>query len=80
MAKWKKTLEKVLGGQSDANIRFDDLCQMLDRLGYQHRVEGSHRIYIKPGIGFVNLQPEGGHAKPYQVRQTREVLQKDDLP
>ena len=34
----EKTLERLLSGAADAAIRFDDLCQLLDRLGFEKRV------------------------------------------
>jgi hypothetical protein len=34
MSKWKKTLTKVMSCRADANIRSDDLCLLLRRLGY----------------------------------------------
>lgn len=35
-----KTLQRVLGGTSDASIRLDDLCQLLMGLGFEMRVRG----------------------------------------
>ena len=37
----KKTLEKVLRGTSDANIRFNDMTTLLVALGFEERVKGS---------------------------------------
>jgi predicted RNA binding protein YcfA (HicA-like mRNA interferase family) len=76
MSRWKRTLERVLDGQSDANIRYGDLCQLLVRLGYTGRQSGSHHIFRFPGRDLINLQDSGGKAKAYQVRQVREQLQK----
>lgn len=73
----KKTLRRVLSGTSDANIRFDDLCQLLSSLGFDLRVRGSHHMFRKAGVEEkINLQREGSEAKPYQVRQVRAVLLK----
>jgi predicted RNA binding protein YcfA (HicA-like mRNA interferase family) len=75
MTKFDKTLEKVLRGVSDANIDFDDLRQLLDGLGFQERIRGSHHIYTKDGvIEIINLQPKGSKAKPYQVKQVRTLI------
>jgi len=30
-----KTLEKLLRGESDANIRFDELCHLLEAKGFR---------------------------------------------
>ena len=72
--------QRVLSGRSDANIRFDDLRLFLLRLGFVERTRGSHHIFRKAGvIEQVNLQRDGSHAKPYQVRQVRRVLLRYEL-
>ena len=71
----EKTLEKLLRGESDANIRFDEICQLLQAKGFRLRVSGSHHIFTKPRVmERINLQREGSKAKPYQVRQVRRTL------
>ena len=71
----EKTLEKLLRGESDANIRFDEICQLLQAKGFRMRVSGSHHIFTKSGVKErINLQREGSKAKPYQVRQVRKIL------
>lgn len=71
----EKTLEKLLRGQSDANIRFEELCHLLQAKGFRMRVGGSHHIFTRPGVmERINLQREGAKAKPYQVRQVRRIL------
>jgi hypothetical protein len=75
-----KALRRVLSGTSDATIRFDDLCQLLLNLGFEMRVRGSHHIFRKAGIEEkINLQREDSKAKPYQVRQVRNVVLKYHL-
>lgn len=71
-----KVLERVLTGRSDTNIGFGDLCKVLDRLGFTERIRGDHHIFTKSGVReILNLQPrQDGKAKPYQVKQVREVL------
>jgi hypothetical protein len=40
----------------------------------------NHHIFAKSHVEeILNLQPKGGRAKPYQVRQIREVLLKYNL-
>jgi predicted RNA binding protein YcfA (HicA-like mRNA interferase family) len=69
-----------LRGTSDANIRFDDLCRLLRRLGFDERIRGSHHIFRKQGVEErINLQQGDGEAKPYQVRQVRVVILKYKL-
>ncbi|MBI2252465.1 MAG: type II toxin-antitoxin system HicA family toxin [Armatimonadetes bacterium] len=80
MAKHKQLIRKILTGQADANISFDDLCKLLQNIGFDMRVSGSHHIFRKSGIEEkINLQQEGNKAKPYQVRQVRHLLLKYKL-
>jgi len=80
MTKTDKILEKVLRGASDANIDFQDLYQLLNGLGFQERIRGSHHIYTKDGVmEIINLQPKGSKAKPYQVKQVRNLILKYKL-
>lgn len=75
MSRPAKTLERVLRGTSDANIAFDDLCGLLQHLGFTDRVKGSHHIFTREGVAeILNLQPKSGKAKAYQVRQVRDVI------
>jgi len=60
MAMYTKILERVLGGRADANIRFDDLRNLLLRLGFDERSRGSHHVFVREGIeDMINLQREG---------------------
>ena len=80
MSKHKKTLEKLLTGTSDANITFEALCSLLERLGFDERIRGSHHIYTKDGVEeILNLQPKGANCKTYQVKQVRNVILKYHL-
>ncbi len=75
-----KLLARILAGTSDANIFFDELCQMLRRMGFDERIRGSHLIFRKQGIAeMINLQRDGSKAKAYQVRQVRSVILKYKL-
>lgn len=77
MSRHKQLRETVLSGRADAGIRFDDLRGLLRNLGFTERVRGSHHLFDKEGIvEIVNLQSRGGHAKPYQVRQVRQLILK----
>lgn len=72
---WTKTLERVLRGTSDSNVRFHDLCRMLKRLGFVERIRGDHHIFTRDGVvEILNLQPRGWLAKAYQVKQVRNVI------
>jgi hypothetical protein len=75
MGKHEKTLQQVLLGRSDANIAFADLRNLLLVLGFDERVRGDHHIFTRSGVEeIMNLQPIGAKAKPYQVRQVRNVV------
>jgi hypothetical protein len=75
MSKHAKLLDKILLGTADANIPFDGLCALLQKLGFQVRVRGSHHIFFMAGVEeILNLQPRGSGAKPYQVKQVRNVI------
>ncbi len=77
MSKYNRLLLQILRGTSDANISFEELCQLLRRLGFDERIRGSHHIFTKEGVEeILNLQPKGKHAKPYQVKQVRYVILK----
>ena len=77
MSRHERLLQAILRGRSDTNIRFSDLRALMLRLGFEERVRGSHHLYNKDGmVEIVNLQSHGGHAKPYQVRQIRQLILK----
>ena len=72
--------QRILSGQSDANIRFDDLRAFLLRLGFVERVRGSHHNFRKESVRErLNIQRDGSHAKPYQVRQVRQAILRNRL-
>lgn len=75
MTRHDRLIDQVLSGASDANIRFTDLCALLESLGFEYRIRGSHHIYWRTGVTeILNLQEKAGKAKPYQVKQVRTIL------
>ena len=75
MSRISKTLDRVLRGNADANIRFGDLCALLKHLGFAERVRGDHHIFThKDVVEILNLQPRGSEAKAYQAKQVRTVI------
>jgi hypothetical protein len=75
MTVYEKLLFQILRGTSDTNILFDDLCNLLKRLGFEERIRGSHHVFRKEGVlDKINLQRDGNKAKAYQVRQVRKVI------
>jgi predicted RNA binding protein YcfA (HicA-like mRNA interferase family) len=75
MSKYEKVLFQVIRGVSDQNISFKDLCGLLDHLGFNKRIKGSHHIYFREDIEeIINLQPKDSKAKSYQVKQVRNII------
>jgi len=75
-----KTLEQLLRGASDANVRFGDLRKLLLDLGFVERIKGSHHVFAREGVEeILNLQPKGAKAKAYQVKQVRQLILKYKL-
>ncbi|MEX2170527.1 MAG: type II toxin-antitoxin system HicA family toxin [Pirellulales bacterium] len=80
MGKYDKLFRKITSGHSDANIAFDELRKLLLRLNFYERTEGSHHIFTRDDIEeLINLQRDGAKAKPYQVRQVRDVITQNNL-
>ena len=80
MGKIEKVVHAVLSGQSDGNVAFADLCQLLKRLEFSVRIRGDHHIFSHEKVEeIINLQPKGSKSKPYQVKQVRNVILKYKL-
>lgn len=80
MGKYEKLIFQILSGTSDANIPFSELINLLQYLGFEMRIKGSHHIFRKTGVEEKpNLQKEGNKAKPYQVKQIRNIILKYKL-
>jgi hypothetical protein len=80
VARWEKVLDAVLRATSDPNIEFVDLCSLLKALGFEERVRSDHHVFSKTGVPeIINLQPREAKAKPYQVRQVRNLITKHRL-
>ena len=75
MSRHDRLLEHILMRRGDANVPFAALCQLLTCLGFNERIRGDHHIFTADGVEeILNLQPKGGQAKPYQVKQVRRVI------
>ena len=69
---------------SPSNIRFQDLCNLAEEVGFKLRkIKGSHRIYKHPNLPeMMTFQPDKGDsskAKAYQVRQLLSCIEDNDL-
>lgn len=80
MAKTDKTYERVISGLSDNNIRFTELVTLLEKFGFNLRIKGDHFIFYKRGVEeIINIQPIRDKAKPYQIKQIRNIIFKYKL-
>ena len=77
MGGYDKIILRILRGSSDSNIAFSDLCNLLAFFGFEVRIKGSHHIFRKQGVAEkINIQKDGSKAKPYQVKQIRDIILK----
>lgn len=77
MSQYDKIMLNILSGTKDSNMAFTDLQKILTMLGFVVRIKGDHFIYTKDGIEeIINIQPKGNKAKPYQVKQVRNIILK----
>lgn len=80
MGKLEKLRERILSGTSDTNIEFKPLCKLVSRLGFAERIKGDHHIFTRSGVDeIINVQAVGSKAKPYQVKQVRNIIIKYHL-
>lgn len=69
MPRATKLVQKILRGQSDANIGFEELRSLLKHFGFEERIRGGHHIFRRPDVEErLNLQREGAKCKLYQIR------------
>ena len=77
MGSAEKLYKNILMRKSDANIPFEALRALLNRLGFYERIRGDHHIFTMEGVEeILNLQPKAGKGKPYQIKQVRNVILK----
>jgi hypothetical protein len=80
MGKYEKLIFQILRGTSDANIAFSDLFNLMQHFDFEMRIKGCHHIFRRKGFEErPNLQKDGNKAKPYQVRQIRNIILKYKL-
>ena len=80
MTQREKLLLQILRGTADANISFQGVRDLLHQFGFRERIRGDHHIFTKTRVEeIINLQPKGGKAKPYQVKQVRQLIVKYKL-
>ncbi|WP_026951069.1 type II toxin-antitoxin system HicA family toxin [Algoriphagus mannitolivorans] len=80
MGKYQKLLIKILSGSSDANVDFEQFRRLLILFGFSERIKGSHHIFTKEDVEeILNIQENQAKAKPYQVKQVRNLILKYQL-
>lgn len=47
MGKYEKLTAKILSGTSDANVSFSDICQLIEKFGFDERIR------LAKVVGFV---------------------------
>lgn len=77
--KKRKLLEKALSKPN--NMRFSEMVSLAKAFGFHlSRVSGSHHIFTHPHVPeLVNLQEVKGQAKPYQIRQFLQLVERYSL-
>lgn len=77
--KKQKLLQKLLSGAKD--VRFSEVVALAKAFGFQlDRINGSHHIFTHPKIPeLLNLQNVKGKAKPYQIRQLLQLVERHNL-
>ena len=75
----RKLLQKLLSGSK--NIRFSEAISCAESFGFQlDRISSSHHIYKHPNVPeFLNLQNVKGKAKPYQIKQLLQIIERYNL-
>ena len=60
-----------------ANVAFGDFLRLVNEFGFRlERTTGSHRTLRHRAYPIrLNLQPVGGEAKPYQIRQFLRLVE-----
>jgi hypothetical protein len=75
----RRLLKRIATAQR--NVRFSDALTLARALGFRlARTEGSHHILIHPAVREpLNLQNVRGQAKPYQVKQLLQLVERYNL-
>ena len=75
VSKAEKVLQKILSGQSDRNVTFDEAVYVLERAGFvRDGGKGSHQVYRAPDGRKIALPCHGKGIKPIYIKQIREFL------
>ena len=77
--KRRQLMRKLLSGSK--NVSFADFVACAEAFGFVlSRVSGSHHIFVHAEIPeLINLQNVKGKAKPYQIRQFLQIIERYNL-
>jgi len=77
----RKILLRKLATGALHNVSFRDFDDLVRAFAFvELRVRGSHHVYGHPALPeMVNLQDCNGEAKPYQIRQFLQLVEKYGL-
>jgi predicted RNA binding protein YcfA (HicA-like mRNA interferase family) len=77
--KKRKLLKKAL--TNPRNMRFKEMVTLIEAFGFRlSRVKGSHHIFAHAQVReLINIQDVHGQAKPYQVRQFLQLVERYNL-
>jgi predicted RNA binding protein YcfA (HicA-like mRNA interferase family) len=79
VSKKEKLLQKILSGDQDKGVNFDDAELLLLRAGFVHRGgEGSHRVYRHSDGRRMVLAHHGKSVAPAYIRQIRNLLKNEN--
>lgn len=77
MSKWEKLLSRILSLQK--NIRFDELCKVLESYGYRMSAPkggSSHYVFRKAGCQPITI-PKHEPIKKVYVEMVRQVVESE---
>ena len=76
----RRLLQRILQG-AHHNIAYSDLASLLSGFGFHEvRIRGSHHLFQHPLIPEqVNLQPQKGQAKAYEIREILRLIRRYNL-
>lgn len=74
MSRIEKLYQQALSGR---RMSFAEFQRLLVAFGFElKRVRGSHHIYRRDdAVGLISVQPRGGDAKLYQVRELLDRIE-----
>ena len=66
---------------NNKNVQFNDFVALIEAFAFTPiRIKGSHHIYEhKNVVEMVNIQDDNGKAKPYQIKQFLQLVEKYEL-